>query len=478
MLLSLSPLSHHIAWVGIAQWLLAGCLFVTNDPPAGTTALDWIIETGATYVMGVPTHAMDVLAQQKARGRRTARRASRCSTWRVRRSRPRWRPAFVAQGIQPQNIYGMTENSSHQYTHPDDDDDDQRHDVRTRRTGLRGAPVRSGRSRSPGCDRRGGRDRRTRRRADARLLRQPGGHRERASTATAGSCRATSGVLDEHGNLESGRAVEGPDHPRWPQHLPGAHRGAGPAPRRVARVACFPVADERLGERVCIAVTGSVVADELLAHLGREGLSRYDMPEFFVRLDEFPLTASGKILKRNLVEMVKRGELAPVPVRFQTTGRGRVMSVELFNRDECAVLVLNRPEALNALSFDIIRRIGAAFDEVASSKARALIVTGAGPKAFCAGADIKELRNRDLVAQKRGAELGQAVFAKLDTLPMPSIAVINGFASAAASSWRSPAPSAWPRGTPNGSARDQARPALRLWRHAAPAARDRRGARA
>jgi enoyl-CoA hydratase len=72
--------------------------------------------------------------------------------------------------------------------------------------------------------------------------------------------------------------------------------------------------------------------------------------------------------------------------------------------------------------------IGAAFDEVTSSKARALIVTGAGPKAFCAGADIKELRNRDLVAQKRGAELGQAVFAKLDTLPMPSIAVINGIA--------------------------------------------------
>ena len=57
-----------------------------------------------------------------------------------------------------------------------------------------------------------------------------------------------------------------------------------------------------------------------------------------------------------------------------------------------------------------------------------LIVTGAGPKAFCAGADIKELRGRDQAAQRRGAELGQAVFAKLDTLPMPSIAAINGFA--------------------------------------------------
>ena len=55
-------------------------------------------------------------------------------------------------------------------------------------------------------------------------------------------------------------------------------------------------------------------------------------------------------------------------------------------------------------------------------------MTGAGPKAFCAGADIKELRGRDQAAQRRGAELGQAVFAKLDALPMPSIAAINGFA--------------------------------------------------
>jgi enoyl-CoA hydratase len=104
------------------------------------------------------------------------------------------------------------------------------------------------------------------------------------------------------------------------------------------------------------------------------------------------------------------------------------MAVELGTRDEFAILTLNRPEALNALSFKIIEDIGRALDEVAKSKARALIVTGAGPKAFCAGADIKELRNRDLAAQKRGAELGQAVFAKLDTLPIASVAVINGYA--------------------------------------------------
>ena len=86
------------------------------------------------------------------------------------------------------------------------------------------------------------------------------------------------------------------------------------------------------------------------------------------------------------------------------------MAVELGTRDEFAILTLNRPEALNALSFKIIEDIGRALDEVAKSKARALIITGAGTKAFCAGADIKELRNRDLTSQKRGAELGQAVF--------------------------------------------------------------------
>jgi enoyl-CoA hydratase len=104
------------------------------------------------------------------------------------------------------------------------------------------------------------------------------------------------------------------------------------------------------------------------------------------------------------------------------------MPVELTFRDDCAVLTLNRPEALNALSFAIIGEIGEAIDQAGRSQARALIVTGAGAKAFCAGADIKELGGRDLMAQKRGAELGQSVFAKLDTLPIASIAAINGYA--------------------------------------------------
>jgi enoyl-CoA hydratase len=104
------------------------------------------------------------------------------------------------------------------------------------------------------------------------------------------------------------------------------------------------------------------------------------------------------------------------------------MPVELSRRGPIAVMTLNRPEALNALSFDILREIGARVDELGESDARALVVTGAGDRAFCAGADIKELMNRGLEAQRNGAILGQSVFERLNRLPMPSIAVIDGYA--------------------------------------------------
>jgi enoyl-CoA hydratase len=104
------------------------------------------------------------------------------------------------------------------------------------------------------------------------------------------------------------------------------------------------------------------------------------------------------------------------------------MSVQLTRQDEFALITLDRPEALNALSSAVLRELAQAFDQVAESDARALIVTGAGAKAFCAGADIKELAGRSLTEQRRDAAFGQAVLARLDTLPMPSVAAINGYA--------------------------------------------------
>ncbi len=104
------------------------------------------------------------------------------------------------------------------------------------------------------------------------------------------------------------------------------------------------------------------------------------------------------------------------------------MAIHLTRIDELALVTLDRPEVLNALNFELLRDLGAALEQVAGGDARTLLVIGAGDRAFCAGADIKELMGRSLRAQREGAAFGQAVFAKLDALPIPSIALIDGYA--------------------------------------------------
>ena len=104
------------------------------------------------------------------------------------------------------------------------------------------------------------------------------------------------------------------------------------------------------------------------------------------------------------------------------------MTVQLSRIDELALITFDRPEVLNALNFESLRDLRAAIDQVAGGDARALLVTAAGSRAFCAGADVKELMDRSLAATRQGAALGQAIFAKLDVLPIPSIALINGYA--------------------------------------------------
>ena len=104
------------------------------------------------------------------------------------------------------------------------------------------------------------------------------------------------------------------------------------------------------------------------------------------------------------------------------------MAIHLTRIDELALVTLDRPEVLNALNFELLRDLGTTLDQVAGSDAHALLVTGAGDRSFCAGADIKELMGRSLVEQRAGALLGQSVLAKLDQLSMPSVALINGYA--------------------------------------------------
>jgi len=104
------------------------------------------------------------------------------------------------------------------------------------------------------------------------------------------------------------------------------------------------------------------------------------------------------------------------------------MGIDLNFSNSVAVMTINRPDALNALNLAQITAIEAAVDRVSNSDARALVVLGAGGKAFCAGADIKELAAGTLLTHRRDLEAGQRAFSRLHGLPIPSIAAIDGYA--------------------------------------------------
>jgi enoyl-CoA hydratase len=95
-----------------------------------------------------------------------------------------------------------------------------------------------------------------------------------------------------------------------------------------------------------------------------------------------------------------------------------------------AVMVLNRPNALNALNNETIEQMTAALDEIeADPKNRVLLITGAGPKAFVAGADIRELKECESASQgEEASQKGSKLFRRLETSRLIVIAGINGFA--------------------------------------------------
>jgi enoyl-CoA hydratase len=104
------------------------------------------------------------------------------------------------------------------------------------------------------------------------------------------------------------------------------------------------------------------------------------------------------------------------------------MSIDLSRKGDFSVITINRPEALNALSFNLVKDISDILDEVEVLPVRGLLLIGAGAKAFCAGADIAELMGRSLVQQKADMVRGQRTFDRLSSFKVPTLAVINGYA--------------------------------------------------
>ncbi len=316
---SLSPLSHNLGFGAMVMALAAGAELVIHDLPKGASLIDRLVETGTTFLFGVPTHAIDLLRELRERdlkgiGRLNGFRISGAAA-------PREVVAeLLGHGIVPQSGYGMTETCSHQYTLPDDDP---KLIIESCGKACPGYEIKIWRTDDPDVAAPVGEIGQIGGRGASLML---GYFDDQAATEAAFNAHGwfmtgDLGWVDQKGYLRiTGRAkdviVRGGHniHPARIEELAMRH----PA---VERVAAVPIADARLGEKVCLAVMrrpgARVAPDEMLAHLDAQGLSPYDMPEYLLDIDHIPLTASGKVLKRDLVEQIAKGLASPVPVRWK-----------------------------------------------------------------------------------------------------------------------------------------------------------------
>jgi len=318
VLYSLSPLSHNLGLGALVMTLSHGGEFVVHDLARGGSLVDRLLEIDASFIIGVPTHAIDLLSELRARN---LKRLGRVKGFRISGAAvaPVVAAGLLEHGVVPQSGYGMTEAGSHHYTRPED------------------TPARMTESSGRVC---AGYEVKVFSRDDPNTEVPVG---EVGEIGGRGACLMLGyfddqevtessfnrdgwymtgdlGRVDAEGYLQiTGRKkdviIRG-GHNIYPARIEALTlRHAA-----VAGAAVIPVIDERLGERACLAVVprnGSAIApDEILTHLDEVGLSRFDMPEFFLQLDKLPLTPNGKILKRELVDKVRQGELKPEPVRF------------------------------------------------------------------------------------------------------------------------------------------------------------------
>lgn len=106
-------------------------------------------------------------------------------------------------------------------------------------------------------------------------------------------------------------------------------------------------------------------------------------------------------------------------------------AIQFTVENKVGILTINRPDALNALNSQVLEQLSdvvSLVERKTASEIRCLIVTGAGEKAFVAGADIKEIHSLKVTEALHFSELGQKVFRRLETLKIPVIAAVNGFA--------------------------------------------------
>jgi acyl-CoA synthetase len=319
VLYSLSPLSHNLGLGALVMTLSAGGEFVVHDISRNASLIDRILEINATFIIGVPTHAIDLLNELRAR---KLKRLGSVKGFRISGAAvpPVVAAGLLEHGVIPQSGYGMTEAGSHHYTRPNDEPSRM---IETSGRACAGYEVKIWSSENVNVELPCGQVGEIGGRGASLML---GYFDDQEATETSFNrlgwfMTGDLGRLDEHGYLQiTGRKkdviIRG-GHNIYPARI------ESPAMRHeaIAGAAVVSVADERLGEKACLAIVvrqgHDISPDELLLHLDESGLSRFDMPEYFLRLEKLPLTPNGKVLKRELVDAIRRGEFTPVPVRFR-----------------------------------------------------------------------------------------------------------------------------------------------------------------
>jgi len=102
-------------------------------------------------------------------------------------------------------------------------------------------------------------------------------------------------------------------------------------------------------------------------------------------------------------------------------------TVKLELIDAVAVITINRPEALNALNSQVLAELSQTFDTIDIDQIRCVVLTGAGEKAFIAGADVAEMAGMDPAQAAIFGQNGKTIFSKIENFPVPVIATINGY---------------------------------------------------
>lgn len=92
------------------------------------------------------------------------------------------------------------------------------------------------------------------------------------------------------------------------------------------------------------------------------------------------------------------------------------------------VITIDRQDALNALNTQVLIELDETIDNIDTDEIWVVVVTGAGEKAFVAGADIAAMSNMSKIEGRRFGKFGNDIFRKLEMLPMPTIAAVNGYA--------------------------------------------------